>query len=131
MLHLCISRGEKIIILCFRKSVSRCFKHIICIYILQCGKKSTTLACGSSCRVCFSLYNLNEFYWVKMSMANQSSQSPVAADRWFRAMLLCVWICLSLLTKELPFVSDLWHKHLKRSCDYPEGDSSIVIHYNR
>lgn len=67
---------------------------------------------------------------MKMSTASQSTQSPVAADTEFRGVLLCVWICISLLTKELPFLSDLWHKHLKRSCDYPEGDGVVVTQYN-
>lgn len=131
-LYLCISRGEKIpLFFAVCESVSWFFKHITCIYILQYGKTAPFWhAEGHAGSVSFRLYNLDEFYRVKMSIANQSSQSPVAADRVFRGVLLCVWIRVSLLTKELTFLSDFCHRHLKRSCDYPEGGSPVVTHYN-
>lgn len=108
----------------FFESIPLFFKHIISI--LQQGKKDSTSAYGSSRRVCFfqssSLYNLDIF--AEWRLGSQSVLSVPCGCRWrTEGMLLCVWICTSLLTKQLPFQSDLWHKHVKRSWDYPEGDS--------
>lgn len=65
-----------------------------------------------------------------MSIDNQSSLLPEAADREFRGLLLCVWMCIFLVTKELLLLSDFWHECLKKSCDYTESKGPIVTHYS-